>query len=69
MAFTAKTSQRGHRSHTTDEAVAEVSKEPLKSLIIKVPESKHRQFKSLTSAQGDTMQAVLEQAIDDYLKL
>ena len=67
MAFKAKTTNSLHRSRTTDEAVSEVLKEEVKSIIIKVPESKHRQFKVRTSERGETMQQILERAIDSYI--
>lgn len=67
MAFKAKTGA-GHRSHTTDEAIAEAIKEPQKSIIVNVPESVHRQFKTKASANGDKMKDVLIAAVMKYIK-
>ena len=66
MAFKAKVSQ-GHRSRTTDEAIAEATKEAMKSLIINMPESTHRAFKAKASQRGETMKEVVLAAIDKYI--
>lgn len=67
MAFRAKT-DKGHRSHTTDEAIAEATKEPEKGITIYMPESIHRQFKAKTATNGEKMNAILLRAIADYIE-
>lgn len=67
MALTAKPNRAGHRSRTTDEAMAEAMKEPVKGIIIRVPASKHRTLKAQTATNGETIQQVLERAIDAYI--
>ncbi len=67
MAFKAKT-DRGHRSHTTDEAIKEATKEPQKGITIYMPESLHRRFKTKASANGEKLKDVLLQAIQNYVE-
>lgn len=43
------------------------SKEPLKHVNINIPESKHLEFKIRATGRGETMQEVVERAIDNYL--
>ena len=65
MPFEAK--KKGHRSYTTDEAIAEAVKEPQKGITIYMPESVHRKFKSKASEHGEAMKAILLRAIYDYI--
>jgi hypothetical protein len=67
MAFKAKT-DKGHRSRTTDEAIAEAAKETQKGITIYLPESLHRKFKAKTSERGEWMKDVLLKAIEDYVE-
>ena len=67
MAFKAKTGE-GHRSRTTDEAIVEATKEPLKGITVYMPESVHRRFKTRASENGESLKDVLLRAIHDYIE-
>ncbi len=66
MPFEAK--KKGHRSHTTDEAIAEAVKEAQKGITIYMPESVHRKFKSKASENGEAMKDILLRAIHGYIE-
>ncbi len=68
MAFEAKVKNRGHRSHTTDEAIKEAVKEDTKNVLIRLTESKHKKFKVKATSNSQSLQEILESAVDDYLK-
>lgn len=67
MAFKAKT-DTGHRSRTTDEAISEATREPLKGITIYMPESVHRRFKTRASENGESLKDVVLRAIADYIE-
>ena len=57
-----------HRADGLSDALKEAQKEKIKLFNIKLPVSKHTEFKALVVKNQDTMQDVLLSAIDNYLE-
>jgi hypothetical protein len=68
MAFKAKTGSQKHRSHTVEAAISEATKEDIVGMSIKISKTKRSTFKSKTAIENTTMQDVIMQAIDSYIK-
>ena len=68
MAFKAKTGEGRHRSHTTDEALKELTKEELKGFHIKLPAELHTAFKIKTASNGEKMTEAVIQLIREYVE-
>jgi len=56
-----------HKADGLSDALAEAEKEPLKLFTIKIPLSQHTAFKAKVAQKHETMQEVLNRAIDEYL--
>ncbi len=67
MAFKAKTGENRHRSHTTDEAIKELTKEELKLLNVRIPAKLHKEFKMKVLENGEDMTTALTNFIERYV--
>ncbi len=68
MAFKAKTGKEKHRSHTTDEAIRELTKEELKGFHVQLPAELHTAFKMKVASNGGKMKDVIIQLVNGYVE-
>ncbi len=68
MAFKAKTGTGKHRSHTTDDALQELTKEELKGFHVQLPTNLHTAFKIKTAGQGVKMKDIIIKLVTDYVE-
>ena len=68
MALKVKPRNQSHRSHTVDEAIEEAGREDTKNVILRLPESKHKKFKVKATSNDQSLQKILEAAVDKYIK-
>ncbi len=68
MVFKAKTGSGKHRSHTTDDALQELTKEELKGFHVQLPASLHTAFKIKTASKGEKMKNVIIKMVTDYVE-
>jgi len=68
MALKAKTNKNRHRSHTTDKAIEELTKEELKGFHVQLPASLHAAFKAKTATNSEKMKEVIVKLIQEYVE-
>ncbi|MCH9659472.1 MAG: hypothetical protein K0U54_01030 [Bacteroidetes bacterium] len=67
MAFKAKTGKDKHTSHTTQDAIKELTKEELKGFHIQLPVKLHTDFKSKVASNGEKMKDVIIKMVQEYV--
>jgi hypothetical protein len=67
MAFKAKTGEKKHRSHTTDAAVRELTKEELKGFHVQLPANLHTDFKMRAASNGENMKDAIIRMVKEYV--